>query len=77
MTPQGTVPDLPVGVLESPAEAWVGGGLLQGWGTECSSTYIVSFEGTIIFITSAIVSVQFRSVAQSCPTLQPHEPPAH
>ena len=38
-------------------------------GTRCSSTYIVSFEGTIIFITSAIVSVQFSSVAQSCPTL--------
>ena len=45
MTPQGTVPDLPVGVLESPAEAWVGGGLLQGWGTECSSTCMGFFEG--------------------------------
>ena len=25
-------PDLPMSVHESPAEAWVGGGLLQGWG---------------------------------------------
>ena len=24
--------DLPVGVRESPAKAWVGDGLLQGWG---------------------------------------------
>ena len=30
VTPQETVP-LPVGVWESLAEAWVGGGLLQGW----------------------------------------------
>ena len=30
--PQETVPDLPVGVRESPAKAWVGSGLLQGWG---------------------------------------------
>ena len=30
--PQETDPDLPVSVQESPAEAWVGGGLLQGWG---------------------------------------------
>ena len=32
VTPQETVLDLPAGVRESPAEAWVGGGLLQGWG---------------------------------------------
>ena len=32
MTPQETNPDLPVNVQESPAEAWVGGGLLQGQG---------------------------------------------
>ena len=32
VTPQETVPDLPVGVQESLAEAWVRGGLLQGWG---------------------------------------------
>ena len=30
--PQETDPDLPVGVQESPVEAWVCGGLLQGWG---------------------------------------------
>ena len=32
VTPQETDPDLPVSVQESPTEAWVGGGLLQGWG---------------------------------------------
>ena len=45
MTPQETDPDLPVSVLASLAEAWVGGGLLQGWGTECSSACMGSFEG--------------------------------
>ena len=32
VTPEETVPDLPVGVRESRVEVWVGGGLLQGWG---------------------------------------------
>ena len=32
MTPQETDPDLLVSVQEAPAEAWVGGGLWQGWG---------------------------------------------
>ena len=48
MTPQETDPDLPVSVQESPAEAWVSGGLLQG-----------REEVAIIFIISTIVSVQF------------------
>ena len=32
MTPQDSDPDLPVSIQESPVEAWVGGGLLPGWG---------------------------------------------
>ena len=32
VTLQETVPDLAVGVQESPAEAWVSGGIQQGWG---------------------------------------------
>ena len=32
VTPQETDPDLPVSVRESPAEVWISGGLLQGWG---------------------------------------------
>ena len=32
VTPQETDPVLPVSVQESPAEVWVGGGLLQVWG---------------------------------------------
>ena len=34
VTPQETDPDLPVSVQESPVEAWVSSGLLQGRGTE-------------------------------------------
>ena len=30
VTPQETAPDLSMSVQESPGEAWVGGGLLQG-----------------------------------------------
>ena len=32
MTPQKNDPDMPMSVQESPAEVWVGGGLLQGQG---------------------------------------------
>ena len=32
MTPQETDPDFLMSVQESPEEAWVSGGLLQGWG---------------------------------------------
>ena len=45
VTLQETVLDLPVGVRESPVKAWVRGGLLQGWGTDCSSTCTGSFQG--------------------------------
>ena len=31
VTPQETDPDLPISVQESPAKAWVAGGLLHGW----------------------------------------------
>ena len=31
VTLQGTDPDLPMSVQKSPVEAWVSGGLLQGW----------------------------------------------
>ena len=45
VTPKETGPDLPVSVQESLVEAWVGSGLLQGWGTECSSACMGPFEG--------------------------------
>ena len=32
VTPQETNPDLPMSVQEPLVEAWVGGGLMQGWG---------------------------------------------
>ena len=41
---QETDPQLPRSVQESPAEAWVGSGLLQGRGTECSSACMGPFE---------------------------------
>ena len=45
VAPQETDPDFPVCVQESPVEVWVGGGLLQGWGHECSSACMRPFEG--------------------------------
>ena len=45
MTPQGTNLDLPGSGQESPAEAWVGGGLLQGWVAECSSACMAPVNG--------------------------------
>ena len=57
MTPQETHPDLPVSVQESLAEAWVGGGLLQGLGALSVAMHGWDFlkEVAIIFITSTIV----------------------
>ena len=61
VTPQETDPDLPMSVQESPAEAWVGGGLLQGWYNACSSaSWDLLKEVTIIFITSTIVWSQVK-----------------
>ena len=51
MTPQETDPDSPVSIQESLAEAWVGSGLLQGWGAARD----LLKEVTIIFITFTIV----------------------
>ena len=60
VTPQDTDPDSSVSVQESPVEAWVCGGLLQGWGRSCSSACVSLLkEVAIIFITSTTVSVQF------------------
>ena len=42
MTPLDTDADKPMSVQESPEEAWVRAGLLQGQGTECSMR---PFEG--------------------------------
>ena len=72
VTPQETDPDLPVSVQESPAEAWVAGGLGQGLGALNVAVHAWDFwkEVATVFITSTIVSsVQLSSVAQSCPTL--------
>ena len=61
MTPQETDPDLPVSVEESPVEAWIWGGLLQGRGTECSSaSWDLLKEVAIIFITSTVVWPQVK-----------------
>ena len=54
---QQTDADLPVSVQDSPVEAWVGDGLLQGWGALSVAVHTrdVLKEVTIIFITSIIV----------------------
>ena len=70
MTTQETDPDLPVSVQESLAEVWVGGGLLQGWGTDCSGRCMGSFLGVHHYLHYLHYGLaQFSSVAQSCPTL--------
>ena len=45
VTLQETDPDLPMSVQESPVVAWVGSGLLQAGGTECSNAFMGPFEG--------------------------------
>ena len=45
VTTKETDTDLPTSVHESPAEACVGDGLLQGQGTECGSACMGPFEG--------------------------------
>ena len=45
VTPQETDPDLPGSAQECPAEAWVAGGLLQGWGTERNTLCMGPSEG--------------------------------
>ena len=62
MTPQKIDPDLPVSVQESPAEAWVGGDLLQGQGQLNMTVDKQDFlkEVAIIFITSTIVWPQVK-----------------
>ena len=52
VTPQETDPDLPVTVQESLAEAWVGGGLVQGQGQLSAAVRARDLlkEVTIIFI---------------------------
>ena len=61
MTPQETDPDLPGSVQESPTEAWVSGGLLQGRApsaAECGEDLVM--EVTVIFIVSTIVGSQVK-----------------
>ena len=62
MTPQETDPDLPLNVQESLVEAWVGGGLLQGWGhlSAAVRSWDLLKEVAIIFITSTIVWPQVK-----------------
>ena len=57
MTPQETASGLPVGVWESLAEAWVGGGLLHGWGHLSIAVHAWDLlkEVAITFITSTLV----------------------
>ena len=62
MTPQETDPDLLVRDQESPAEAWVGGGLQQGWGHRVQQClhWVLLKEVTIIFTTSSLVWPQVK-----------------
>ena len=59
---QETDPDLPVSAQGSPAEAWAGGGLLQGQGTGCRSACVGPFEGGHQYLNS----VQSLSPVRLC-----------
>ena len=50
MTPEETDPDLPRSVQESPAEAWVAGGLLQSQEWPALSAAVGPFEGGIHYL---------------------------
>ena len=81
VTPQKTDPDLPVSVQESPAEAWVGGDLLQGQGQLNMTVDKQDFlkEVTITAITSTIVWPQAKPQGGNtmcCPRTAP-PPPTH
>ena len=56
VTPQETDPDMLVSVQESPVDAWVSGGLLEGQ----RHAWDLLNEVTIIFITSTIVWSQVK-----------------
>ena len=62
VTPQETDSDLPMGVQESPAEAWVGDGLLAGFGALSVAVLAWDFlkEIAIILITSTLVWSQVK-----------------
>ena len=58
---RGSSPDLPVSVQESAGQAWGGGGLLQGRGTECSrASWGLLKEATTVFISSTVVWPQVK-----------------
>ena len=63
VSPQETDPDLTVSVQESPWEAWVGGGLLQGLGALSIAVHAWDLlkHIAIIFITSTIVWPQVNN----------------
>ena len=61
-----------MGVQGSAAEAWVGGGLLQGWGTECSSECMGPLEGGRHYLHYLHYSLASDQIAgrEHSPTLQ-------
>ena len=61
VTSQETDPDLPLCVQESPAKAWVSGGLLQGTLSVAVHAWDLLKKVAIIFITSTIVWPQVNS----------------
>ena len=61
VTPKETDPDLPMSVQESPAEVWVSGHLLQGWGKSVAvHAWDLLKEVAIFFIISTIVWSQVK-----------------
>ena len=68
VTPKENDPDFPVNVQESPVEAWVSCGLLQGRGTDYGSACRGPLKEVAIFlITSTIVWSQVKQGGNTAP----------
>ena len=65
MTPQKTDPDTPMSTQEFPVEVWVGSGLLQGRGTECSRECTNLLEEVAIIFINSLASGQATGRAHS------------
>ena len=71
VTPKENDPDFPVNVQESPVEAWVSCGLLQGRGTDYGSACRGPLKEVAIFlITSTIVWSQVKQGGNTAPPIR-------
>ena len=73
MNPQETDLDMTMSVQESPAETWVGSGLLQGQVTECSNVCMGPFEEGqhyLHYLHQFGLRSSYREGTQACPSTE-------